>query len=84
MTRTDFLATLQQKVILFDGGMGSMLIAAGLSSGETPEAWVLNRPEEIASVHRAYLQAGAEVLTTATFGASRLKLASLPRGAPWT
>lgn len=76
MSRIDFLATLQQKVILFDGGMGSMLIAAGLSSGETPEAWVLNRPEEIASVHRAYLQAGVEVLTTATFGASRLKLAS--------
>ena len=76
MSRTDFLATLQQKIALFDGGMGSMLIAAGLSSGETPEAWVLNRPEEIAWVHQAYLQAGAEVLTTATFGASRLKLAS--------
>ena len=80
MSGPDFLATLQQKVILFDGGMGSMLIAAGLSSGETPEAWVLNRPEEIASVHRAYLQAGADVLTTATFGASRLKLASSPEG----
>jgi 5-methyltetrahydrofolate--homocysteine methyltransferase len=80
MSGPDFLETLQQKVILFDGGMGSMLIAAGLSSGETPEAWVLNRPEEIASVHRAYLQAGADVLTTATFGASCLKLASSPEG----
>ena len=70
----DFLATIKRRVVIFDGGMGSMLIAAGLTQREIPEAWLLSKGEKIAEVHAAYLQAGAEVVTTATFGASRIKL----------
>ncbi|MBN1884218.1 MAG: homocysteine S-methyltransferase family protein [Candidatus Krumholzibacteriota bacterium] len=69
-----FLETVCRKVVLFDGGMGSMLIAAGLRDGDVPEAWTLERPDEVAAVHAAYLDAGAEVVQTNTFGATRLKL----------
>ncbi len=67
-----------QKVVeeglVFDGGMGSMLIARGLSGGESAEKWNVDHPDIIAEVHRAYLDAGADVVTTNTFGASSFKL----------
>ena len=72
-------ATLQavldgKRHLLFDGGMGTMLQAAGLQAGELPELLNLTHPEEIAGIHRAYMEAGSEVVTTNTFGANRLKL----------
>ena len=76
----NFLETIKRRVVLFDGGMGSMLIAAGLTQREIPEAWVLSKAEKIGEVHAAYLDAGAEIVTTATFGASRLKLQSSEAG----
>jgi 5-methyltetrahydrofolate--homocysteine methyltransferase len=72
----DFLATIKRRVVIFDGGMGSMLIAAGLTRRDIPEAWLMSKPEKIAEVHDAYIRAGAEAITTATFGASRIKLQS--------
>jgi 5-methyltetrahydrofolate--homocysteine methyltransferase len=68
------MATIRRRVVIFDGGMGSMLIAAGLTQREVPESWVLSKPEKIAEVHAGYLRAGAEVATTNTFGANRIKL----------
>ena len=56
-----------------DGGMGSLLQAAGLQAGELPERWNLSHPEIITEVHRKYLAAGADIMTTNTFGANRLK-----------
>ena len=44
-----------------DGGMGSLLQAAGLAAGELPERWNLSHPEVITNVHRKYLAAGAEM-----------------------
>jgi methionine synthase I (cobalamin-dependent) len=76
----DFLATIKRRVVIFDGGTGSMLIAAGLTQREIPEAWLLSKSDKIADVHAAYLQAGAEVVTTATFGASRIKLQASEAG----
>ena len=72
-------ATLQavldgKRHLLFDGGMGTMLQAAGLQAGELPELLNLTHPEEITTIHRAYVEAGSEVVTTNTFGANRLKL----------
>ena len=64
----DFLATIKRRGVIFDGGMGSMLIAAGLTQREIPEAWLLSKGEKIAEVHAAYLQAGAEVVTTLSNG----------------
>lgn len=58
---------------VFDGGMGSLLQAKGLKAGELPERWNLTHPEEICGIHRMYLQAGSDLITTNTFGANRLK-----------
>ena len=61
-------------LIFFDGAMGTMIQAAGLNSGELPEGFNITRPEVIESIHQAYREAGADVTTTNTFGANRLKL----------
>lgn len=58
-----------------DGAMGTMLQSAGLETGRAPEGLNLSNPELIAKIHRAYLDAGAQILYTNTFGANREKLA---------
>lgn len=78
--KRDLLEIIRKKVVLFDGGMGSMLIAAGLGEGEVPESWNISNPEKLIEVHIAYLDAGAEVIQTNTFGATRLKLSSSESG----
>jgi methionine synthase I (cobalamin-dependent) len=65
----------KDKTVIFDGGLGSMLIAAGLAAGEGPETWNLERPDAVAEIHRQYFAAGADVVHTNSFGASPLKLA---------
>lgn len=64
----------EQKVILLDGAMGTMLMAAGLEQGAPPEEWNLLHPEEIRGVHRSYIQAGARIILTNTFGGNRFRL----------
>ena len=59
--------------LFLDGGMGTLLQARGLVAGETPEDWNVERPDEIAAIHRAYVEAGAEIIYANTFGANRLK-----------
>ena len=65
--------------LLFDGGMGTMLQAAGLEAGEAPELLCLTQPDQIRGVHEAYVAAGADVVTTNTFGANVRKLAEAAR-----
>nr|WP_273038752.1 homocysteine S-methyltransferase family protein [Tepidanaerobacter syntrophicus] len=60
--------------VIFDGAMGTMLQTYGLKAGELPESYNILHPEIIKKVHKAYLDAGADVITTNTFGANRLKL----------
>ena len=60
--------------IVADGAMGTMLMANGLEFGDPPELWNLEHPELIRRVQRAYLDAGAQVLLTNTFGGNRLRL----------
>src|SRR5947209_14587458 len=77
----DYLAAIGSRVVLFDGGMGATLEQFDLTQedygglqGKCHEALVLNRPDVIRGVHESMLEAGAEVLETDTFQASRLKL----------
>lgn len=63
-----------EEFMLFDGAMGTMLQAAGLKAGELPELLVFDRPEVVETVHRAYVEAGCDVVTTNTFGANAHKL----------
>jgi 5-methyltetrahydrofolate--homocysteine methyltransferase len=60
--------------ILADGAMGTMLFAAGLQSGDPPEAWNVERPDAVRAIHRAYLAAGSRIVLTNTFGGNRLRL----------
>ncbi|HEX9638006.1 MAG TPA: homocysteine S-methyltransferase family protein [Acidobacteriota bacterium] len=64
----------EPRLILWDGGMGTMLFAAGLENGIAPERWLFERPEAIEAVHRGYAAAGCEVIQTNTFGGNRIKL----------
>lgn len=59
--------------LYLDGGMGTMLQRAGLAAGELPERWNLTHPEVVTGIHAAYLAAGANIITTNTFGAYRFK-----------
>ncbi len=63
---------------LFDGGMGSMLQKSGLAAGECPERLNLTAPDTVLAIHRAYVQAGADIITANTFGANRWKLKEYP------
>jgi 5-methyltetrahydrofolate--homocysteine methyltransferase len=75
MRQEDFLFRLQSgRVIVADGAMGTMLQAAGLPPGVAPEGWLLENPEAVAGVHRAYIDAGSDLILTCTFGATRPRL----------
>ncbi|MFA5141264.1 MAG: homocysteine S-methyltransferase family protein [Elusimicrobiota bacterium] len=71
-----FLERLRQGPLVADGAMGTMLMERGLKPGECPEAFGLAHPEALGEIARAYLEAGADIIQTNTFGASPLKLAS--------
>ena len=58
---------------ILDGAMGTRLQAMGLEPGEDPTDWNLDHPDRITAVHRAYAEAGADVVLTNTFGATRIK-----------
>ena len=64
-------------LIFLDGAMGTMLQTAGLQPGELPELLALNRPELLTSIHRQYIEVGADIVYANTFGANRRKLAKL-------
>ncbi len=72
-----FKDLLGKKTLFFDGAMGTMLQAAGLKPGELPELWNFSHPEEVERIHAAYLNAGANIIKTNTFGANRLKFAGM-------
>ena len=66
-------ATCHPSPVFLDGGFGTMIQAAGLPAGKDPTDWNLENPEAVRSVHKAYVDAGAEIVLTNTFGANRLK-----------
>ena len=67
------LEEMKERRLFCDGGMGSLLQAQGLKPGELPELWNLTHRDVLTSIHRSYLEAGADIMTTNTFGANRLK-----------
>jgi len=64
----------RRAVILADGAMGTMLHLAKLTDG-APERWNVERPEVVSSIHRAYVEAGSDFISTNTFGGTRNRLA---------
>lgn len=69
---------LENNILIFDGAMGTMLQQKGLSLGELPETFNITHPETVLAVHREYVLAGADVITTNTFQACELKLKNSP------
>jgi methionine synthase I (cobalamin-dependent) len=64
----------KKKTVIFDGAMGTMLMASGLPSGQSPELWNLEKPAVVAEIHGRYYDAGSDVVHTNTFGGNPLKL----------
>ena len=64
---------LKENRIYLDGGTGTMLQAAGLAVGELPERWNISHPEALRSLHKAYYDAGSNIVSANTFGANSLK-----------
>jgi len=60
--------------LVFDGGYGTALFAAGLSNGACPELWNDTHPEVVRGIHKGYFDAGSDIVETNTFGGTRLKL----------
>ncbi len=69
-----FSDAFSQKHLVFDGGLGTMLLAAGLRAGQSPDQWNLTNPDAVRAVHAAYLAAGADVIATNTFGSTKPRL----------
>lgn len=69
----DLRSDLCTKRLYFDGGFGTVLQGMGLKSGEAPETWNITHPDEVTGVHRAYIEAGSNIITTNTFGVNRDK-----------
>ena len=69
----NILQHLKNNILYLDGGMGTLLQTQGLSVGELPERWNITHPDAITEIHRAYFDAGSNVVNTNTFGANCLK-----------
>ncbi len=73
----NILEKLNKGFVIFDGGMGTLLQERGLKAGELPEGWNITNPHIIREIHRSYFEAGANVVTTNTFGANPLKISNV-------
>ena len=69
----NFREYLKNNIVYLDGGMGTLLQAEGLKPGEHPESWNITHPDIITAIHKAYFEAGSNVVCTNTFGANCLK-----------
>lgn len=67
-----FQTLLQEGPVLLDGGMGTVLCSMGLRPGEHTESWNLTHPDRVTSVHRAYMDAGSNIINANTFGVNTL------------
>lgn len=72
---SNFRTLLNEKAVLIaDGATGTMLQRAGLPAGQAPERWNLENPDAVRELHRGYLEAGANLVLTNTFGGSAIRL----------
>jgi methionine synthase I (cobalamin-dependent)/5,10-methylenetetrahydrofolate reductase len=75
-----FRDALDQRVLVCDGAMGTMLYSKGVFINKSFDALNLSRPELVEEVHQDYVRAGADIVETNTFGANRIKLGSFGLG----
>ena len=70
---SDLLA--QKRVLLADGATGTNLFEMGLMSGDPPELWNIDHPDRIERLHQSFVDAGADIILTNSFGGNRRRLA---------
>ncbi len=75
MYRSDFRSALGKQVLVLDGSMGALLQSRGLPAGMAPDIWMMENESIIFGAHKEYVDAGADIVLTNTFGASKLRLA---------
>jgi len=75
-----FLEALDERVLVCDGAMGTMLYAKGVFINKSFDALNITQPDLVAEVHQEYVRAGADIVETNTFGANRIKLGSFGLG----
>lgn len=78
MAKLDIHTYIRERLLVFDGALGTMLQKAGLAPGALPEEMNITHPEVVTGIHRAYVEAGSDVVSTNTFQANALKLAHSP------
>ena len=76
LPRPRFRARLAARPLLVDGGMGTLLFSRGVPQRACLEELVVSQPEMVGAAHREYLEAGAELIETLSFGANRHRLAA--------
>lgn len=76
MPKAPFLDAIDQRVLVCDGAMGTMLYGKGIFLNRSFDELNLTQPDLVAEVHQAYVRAGADVIETNTFGANRVKLST--------
>ena len=75
MDRKIFRRLFEERIVMLDGATGSNLMQAGMPVGVCPEKWILEHPQHLIKLQRAYIQAGTNILLAPTFTANRIKLA---------
>lgn len=73
----NILKKIKTSITYCDGGAGTLLQSRGLKAGEKPEMWNITNPDKIIEMHRLYLEAGAQIITSCTFGANRFRFDNL-------
>ena len=74
MTRKQFLEMIESRVVVLDGATGTNLQKAGMPTGVCPEQWILEHPQTLIDLQKAYVEAGTDIVYAPTFTASRIKL----------
>ncbi len=69
----NIMELIRERRVFFDGGTGTVLQTMGLGAGEEPALWSLTHPERILALHRAYFEAGCDIVKSNTFGINRDK-----------
>lgn len=75
MTKKEFLALIQKKIVVLDGATGSNLQKRGMPVGVCPEQWIVENPNVMKELQMDYIAAGTDILYAPTFGCNRIKLA---------
>ena len=71
--KRNILEVIKSERLYFDGGTGTVLQSMGLEFGKAPEAWNIEHPEKIEALHRSYIEAGANIIKTNSFGLNSKK-----------